>query len=61
MAEIIQIRANLDEIAQRENKLRKAIHFFTVERNREVRFALLHSCAPFCILSMCAEIRYAPS
>jgi hypothetical protein len=37
VAEIIQLRQNLDEIALRENKLRKAINFFTLEKNREAR------------------------
>ena len=41
VSDIIEIRANLDEIALRENKLRRAIQYFTVERNRKDR------CVPF--------------
>eukprot|EP00802_Teleaulax_amphioxeia_P024736 Tamp_25476.p2 GENE.Tamp_25476~~Tamp_25476.p2 ORF type:complete len:153 (+),score=21.78 Tamp_25476:299-757(+) len=37
VSDIIEIRANLDEIALRENKLRRAIQYFTVERNRKDR------------------------
>jgi hypothetical protein len=37
VSDIIEIRANLDDIARRENKLRKAIHFFTVKRSGQDR------------------------
>ena len=37
VSEIIEIRANLDDIARRENKLRKAIHFYTVKRSGQDR------------------------
>lgn len=37
VTEIMQIRANLDQIATRENKLRRAIQYFAVERDSEAR------------------------
>ena len=37
VSDIIEIRANIDDIARRENKLRKAIQFFTVKRSGQDR------------------------
>lgn len=37
VSDIMEIRANLDEIALRENKLRRAIQYFTVERSHKDR------------------------
>ena len=37
VTEIVQIRANLDAIAHRENKLRRAINYFSVERSLRER------------------------
>jgi hypothetical protein len=42
VTEIMQIRANLDEISHRENKLRKAIQYFSLERDREARSVYKH-------------------